>query len=254
MKAVIFFSLMVLTIGGLAQNNETPLLNSVEDKLLIGINFSPDLCYRSLINNEGSTTSADVIKLQNKYESIKFSYTTGVNLKYKILKCFGIELGAQYSDKGYQSKTSGIDNLTFADQLNDRNGLQYTSGTVLYMLEKTIDHFNYLDIPIKFSCETGNKKLGFTTGIGITTNILLSTSRTFVYYDNKHETKKHYSTFNKLNFSPLLSMGLVYRVTNKLRLYAEPTFRYGILPIIDSPVSAHLWNCGFNIACYYNLK
>jgi hypothetical protein len=34
----------------------------------------------------------------------------------------------------------------------------------------------------------------------------------------------------------------------------EPTFRYGLLKIIDQPVTAYLWSAGLNITCYYALK
>jgi hypothetical protein len=48
-------------------------------------------------------------------------------------------------------------------------------------------------------------------------------------------------------------LGLEYRLKNSFFIRAEPTFRYGILKIIDQPVTEYLWNAGLNIGVYYDL-
>jgi hypothetical protein len=51
----------------------------------------------------------------------------------------------------------------------------------------------------------------------------------------------------------LISAGAEYKIKNKMYVRIEPTFRYGVLKIIDAPVTAYLWNAGLNMGFYYRL-
>lgn len=93
----------------------------------------------------------------------------------------------------------------------------------------------------------------FITCIGATTNLLLKESQTlFLYYLNRTEKSQSSdgSSYNRFNISPMVSIGLDYRLTDKMSLRIEPTFRYGLLKIIDSPITAYLFNAGLNVGYY----
>lgn len=48
--------------------------------------------------------------------------------------------------------------------------------------------------------------------------------------------------------------GIDWQMCNKFNLRVEPTFRYGLLKIIDEPITAYLWSCGLSFTCYFPLK
>jgi len=71
--------------------------------------------------------------------------------------------------------------------------------------------------------------------------------------DRKTRLTSESDSYNKLNFSPTMSVGIDYRINEKMNLRIEPTFRYGVLKIIDTPVTGYLYSGGINVVYYYGL-
>lgn len=225
-------------------------------RLSIGVNISPDYCYRTLKNNNGSATSDLIIDLREESEGPKLGYTAGINAGYNFSKKWGVEMGIQYSNKGYAFKNSA---LTFGEMIDPRYGFIYTSnGAAAPTYAKFVYHHHYLDVPVRVLYRFGKKRLHFVTSVGVTTNILLNATMTSVVKygndDAKRQTYDQPYDFNTFNISPTISVGVDYKINNKINLRAEPTFRYGLLKITDTPVTATLWSGGLNFSCYYLLK
>lgn len=223
-------------------------------KLQIGVNFSTDYCYRTVVNNYDNPDMDWNIKSRNDRETPKFGYTTGVNLTYNLNKTIGFEIGLQFSNKGYQTETF---NLTFGDQIDSPGGLTNIEDSELPTLAKIIYSYQYLDVPLKANFSFGKRKLRFTTSAGIVTNFFINeiTTGVFEYGDGSKKRNSTYGVmhFNTTNLSPMISVGIDYKISPKLNLKAEPTFRYGVLKISDTPITEYLWNCGVNVGCYYSL-
>lgn len=214
-------------------------------KIFIGFNFSPDYDFRTLKNNDGGSSADLVIQLSNKSETGKFGYTTGLNACFNFTKRLGFETGIQYSDKGYQTKKQDL----FYPPPPD---------PAAPVKAKFIYHYRYIDIPLKMNFTAGKSKIRFISSAGLTINFFMKETVTGIYeYANGKKEKKHQqSTFdyNKVNLSPMISLGLEYKLRDNIRVSAEPVFRYGVLKIIDQPVTAYLWDAGLNIGFYYGLK
>ena len=80
---------------------------SKSNKLLVGLCFSPDYCYRKLVTNN-SSSYAFLKESRDSMEIPKFGFTTGLSFLYKINKRISIELGLQFSNKGEKTKTYTI--------------------------------------------------------------------------------------------------------------------------------------------------
>jgi hypothetical protein len=225
-------------------------------RIFIGVSFSSDYCFRTLKNNDGSQLSSTIVDLYNKIEVAKFGFTGGVNVCYIITKHISVGLGVQYSNKGFQDKESA---LTFGDKIDRRRGFAYntnpsnanlpTSGKIIYT-------YNYLDIPLKVNFVVGKKKVRFISSIGLTTNLLINSKNTFVGQDSTGKSIKDSgssttSTYNRINLSPTVSCGIDYKINNKMFFRVEPTFRYGIVKMTETPVTQYLWNAGLNISWYF---
>lgn len=245
---IAFTSLFSFTLYG--QETSTPTPTKGHDKLLIGINFSPDISYRMLSSN----SYPRLVSYRNSNEKPKFGYTTGLNVNYNFSKKIGIEIGAQYALKGYATTKKELDYTVMlfdpSDFLNE-NGLLPTHYN---------DKFNFhtLDIPIRAMFSFGKKKVQFVTSIGVTTNILLKATDVVIYtYEDGstqgtgHDISENY---HKLNITPTISAGIAYQLNDHLKLNVEPTFRYALTNSSDLPYSEHLYSAGLNITCYYTLK
>jgi len=213
-------------------------------KILIGFNFSPDFSSRTLKNNDGSSSSGLVIKSRNGNEIARFGYTTGLNVCFNFSQLVGFETGIQFSNKGYKTKVQDL--------------VYFPPNTGLPTKWKNVYAYQYLGIPLKAKFSFGKGKIRFLSGIGLMTNFLLNVkqSGTYEYADGKTEKKSQSSKsgFKNVDISPVVSVGIDYKLNNKIHLFAEPTFRYGIIRTKDAPVTENLWSAGLNIGFYYALK
>jgi hypothetical protein len=87
----------------------------------------------------------------------------------------------------------------------------------------------------------GKNKVRFTAAAGVAFNFLVKEfQKNILEYSNGTTVKKKQSStydFNKFNLSPMLSAGLECKINDKMYMKAEPTFRYGIIKMIDKPVT-----------------
>ncbi len=187
------------------------------NKILIGYNFSPEYDFRTLKNNDGSSSSDIVIKSRNNIEIPKFGFTTGLNIWINFTNLVGLETGIQYSNKGYKTKTLDL-------IYEPSNPSSPTKAKIVYS-------YQYIGIPLKAKFTVGKSKTRFLSSIGFMTNFLLNVKQTinFEYADGKTEEKKQSTTsgFKKVDISHMISVGIDYKLTDKIHLIAEPTFKYG---------------------------
>jgi Outer membrane protein beta-barrel domain len=239
------FSLFILFSSSLIGQEETPKpVNNDFKHFQIGVNYSPEIAYRKLINLDGSFTSLSTIAFKNQSSLIKFGFTTGVSGRYNFTKHFAIETGIHYSNKGYSSQK------IFA--LQSQND---STATIIGKSRQT-SSFRYIDIPLKASitfCE--RNRIRFTASAGLVTNIFL-TSLTKDVLDYTEGGKRISKTFDQKNYSKATlsataGIGIDYTLNKSMNLRVEPGFRYGITRINNQPpVSARLWDIGINIGYY----
>lgn len=224
------------------QDKSKEFPNADFKKVQIGINVSPDICYRTLKNNDGSSSNNLVIDQRNIRETIKVGYSAGLNVCFNIKNFVGLETGIQYSNKGYNTKKQ--------DLVFDQPAPSFPKQS------KLIYDFHYIDIPVKINFTTGKKRVHFVTSIGAITNILVKDTRTsLLYYSDRTEKKSSPNNFNfsKVNISPTVSLGIDYKINRRMNLRVEPSFRYGVLKISDTPVTEYLYTGGLNISYYFGL-
>jgi len=225
-------------------NSQETKKSEANKNISVGFSFSPDYNYRTLKNNDGSSSSDMIIDFRNNIEESRFSFTTGLNLNIKLSVKVELQTGLLYSNKGYKIPKQA----TFFPVPQPGQATHF----------ETKASFNYLDIPVKLNFISGTGKIRFIAGAGFAANILLNNSEivTLFYADGseKEFDQSDGVDYNKFNISSLASVGLQYQMKENIFLRMEPTLRYELLNIIDQPVTAHLWNLGLNVGVYYNLK
>jgi len=227
----------------LAAHGQDTLNNQVKQQMrkwYLGAVVSPDLCYRTLKN----TDSKFDIAYFNNSEIPKFGYTAGLAAAYGLSSNWTIETGLLFSNKGYKTKMIDIESLDFSDSILGK-------GRVYF-------NFYYLDVPVKINYAYGHGKIRFCATLGITTNIFLDAkTRAILKYNDghvEHSKGTNINPINAINISPMAGVGIDWRLTERMKLKIEPTFRYGLLSIGDGwYFDDYLWNAGLNMGFYYSL-
>lgn len=214
-------------------------------KLQIGINFSPDGCYRLMEENE--FTSKNGFKdLMDKNETFKLGFTTGVNVYYQFNRMFGLETGVQYANRGFQTKKSDFFLLSVDPLMSVNVRTKYI--------------YKYLDIPLKVNYTYGNGKIKYIAGFGVINSfILVAQRKTVGYYNDKGSrmgTKEQISeSTNPFVLSPTVSFGADYRLNNKINFRIEPNIKFAIMSAHNKlSFNQYLYSAGLNFSVLYRLK
>jgi hypothetical protein len=214
-----------------------------QKKIQIGISFSPDICYRSLFNQGGDWRDNEIIKVRNETEIPNFGYHSGVSFCYNFKKWLGLESGVQFSNCCYATKYIILHPLDPEPSLPDKI--------------KTFYNNYYIGIPLKVNFSVGKKKVRFFSSLGLSVDLfLLETQLAKLKYSDGRIVKdrqKPHNLYKKILMSIIAGAGLDYKISQRLSLRIEPVFRYDVINIIDTPVTANLWDGGINIGFYVGL-
>lgn len=238
MKQLLIIALFCASISLQAQNKNP------KPKTLIGFSFSPDYSFRSLKNTSGNNALNPLVDSRNKIEIPKFGYTTGLNACFNLSQFISIETGILFSNRGYSTKKQELVYATPEPNPISKAQFNYT--------------YQYISIPVKAKFSFGKQNLRLIAGMGLQANLLLTTKEIskFEYATGVKSRSSSSSTagFNKVDISPLVSLGVDAKLNNKMNLFIEPTFRYGIIKTKDAPIKENLWNVGLNLGVYYELN
>lgn len=238
MKHLLILFITILSLNASGQTSEQIT------KISIGFTLSPDYSFRTIKSNDDNSTTRQTIKDRNDREIAKFGYSTGLNITFHFSNHIGLETGVQYANKGYKTKEM---DLIFEQP----DPSPPKKATIVYS-------YQYLGIPIIARFTFGKSKIRFTSGAGIMTNFLINTKNTahYKYANGKTEKKSetYAADFKKVNFSPLLSLGVDYKISDKIHVSAEPTFKFGQILTEAPPIKENLWSAGLVFGVSYYLK
>lgn len=252
MKNIITILFISLSLSSIAQNGVIPNIKG-ERNLYIGFNFSPDICYRTLTTSDTAAIINYIVDHRNAYEVPKLGYTTGISIRLDLTNRISLESGINFSNKGYHYKWT---DLYFGAQVDPRYGFNVDSTNAIVRAKFCYRDF-YIDVPLNAIYYFGRKRMHFNLGIGLTTNVFIGeyVVSTLEQANGKKERYRssRYDDLARINLSPTIFFGATYNINDRIQLGIEPGLRYGILSIVDAPISGYLWNAGMNFKCYYKL-
>lgn len=250
MKSILIIAIAILSFSTYGQDVVKQKNTSEFKRLLIGINISPDYCNRILkINQPSSAINKFIFNSRQNIEIAKFGYSFGFHMRYNKTRHLSFEGGIQYANKGYATKKM---DLIFGDLIDNRYGFVYSSNQVVAVSLNFIYTYVYLDVPLRVIYAFGNQRFNYLMSVGCTPNVLMKTTTSSLFGDTKRTTTE--SGYNVFNFSPTISVGANYRISNKLDLRVEPTVRYGMIPVLNADIKEYLWTAGLNFSFDYTLK
>jgi hypothetical protein len=242
LKHPIIFAITLFHLSCFGQTAQNQPAQAETSGFQLGIHFSPDVCYRTLKNNDGSTMSDAIIQQRNENEIFKLGYTLGLTTLLPLNKHISLESGITYSNKGYQTTMQVL------------YYFQYDPAAPQKM--KSIYNNHYIDIPFKANFILGKKKLRFISSLGLTTNVFIrETSTSVLVYSDRTERNSSATNFkyNRLNLSPSFGLGIDYQLNDKMNFRIQPSFSYSLLKIIDAPVTAYLYSGGIYMSYFFKL-
>ena len=237
MQHLYLLTFTLMTFVGFAQRTPNEVQAGTFKRFEIGISASPEICYRTLLNNDGSQNSTSIINYRNENETVKMGYTGGLHLGYNFNERFGFQTGIQYANRGFSTKKIDI-----AGSLMD---------PVIPESLKYNYNYHYLEIPAKVNFSFGENQIRLTTSAGLSSAFLIKQSRTFIGYYKDTTTRQVFisnDAYNRFNLFATISAGLEMRFNPIMRIKVEPTFRYGLLKITETPVSGHWYSGGVNVS------
>lgn len=226
----LFFSLSLFSDNG----DSIPIK---EGKKQFGIIYSPEYSFRTL---RATTEAKPFSDLRDNIEIPKFGYSTGINFSYQLSSTCSFEVQALFSDKGEKTKKYDL-----------KNPVIVASQDKVPYLISFVNHYYYLDVPLKINYYLITKKIKFYLTAGISANAFLyqKTISTIDYKDGSSETSTSVShpDFQKINFGVLAGFGMNYNLTDKYTLKLEPVYKHSITSIVTGPVKSYLYSAGINI-------
>ena len=256
MKELVFILILALPFISNGQEKIEPVLKVQSGAWkYVGAFISTDLAFRTLSNNDGSQTSDDIIESRNEREVCKFGYTAGLTYGFTYNRKLGFETGFQYANMGYQTNRN---ELVFGDLIDPRRGFGHSaSGPNTPTHARLVDHFEYVGIPIALKYWSGTEKWRFSASLGASANYLIKASSTLVlYYENETPERSNQTSptdYEKFNITPFVGAGVEYQLNERMSLNVMPTVRYGVLNIIDAPITPKLYNGGLQFGWNMNM-
>lgn len=240
MKPLLSLVILIFVFGfALGQEQKKP-----SKKIQLGINYSPDYNYRTLIINHKTKSAIQVKDIRNMNESPKFGYTTGLQITYILQPNWSLTTGLLYSNKGYIliEKPFGVfESELLNDKHNFATHFKYT--------------FHYIDLPICISFQIGNNRMQLVASAGVINNIYIKEYVAITHINESSPDLRIHpslSNHNKFNLSANISCGINYHLLSKIDIRIEPTFRYQLFNTRNTDLSAHLWNIGMNTAILFS--
>lgn len=215
-------------------------------KLSFGLFASPDISYRNLAANTGS--SGNIANTRDGYERIKLSFTAGAEAIYQISQRFSITGGMQYSVKGEKTVTMDFYYVDPVLGFVPPPPGEPTSGYFIY-------NTRYIDIPLRADYYFSRKKIAPFITAGVSTNIFIN--ERVVAHKNYADgtTKKDANTgnngYHRVNPQVQLGFGIDLE-TAQARMRILPIIRFSVAPVNKGSVDGYFHSFGLGLSYYFS--
>ena len=244
MKHPLLIVALACAISSAAQDSTSSPAAPKFNRVLFGLNASADRCYLTFEDPSDGHAIMAMTPWGDDIQS-KFGYTAGLKVQYNFTPHWALGVGAQYADRGYTSER------TFSWIMIDP-----VDPAIPKQVKYRYDH-SFIDIPIRLIFQAGQKRIRFTSSLGVAGNVLLTSSlvQTVEYADGHvMRTRRAVGTgYRHVNLSAIGSLGIVHQFTPRSSLQLEPTVQYNLFPIDTDPHKPILWSVGGDVTFYYVL-
>ncbi len=226
----------------------TTALNAQEhNRYYWGLNFSPDLCGRTLKNTTDHDYIDQLILSRNESEINRLGFSSGIVLGRTINEKFSIETCLSFSSKGYKTKPIA---LRFGNQVSPDSTIVDLNNTIQI---KYIHQFIELPIVCHYNIEI-NEDLKSFIGLGFNNQFAVTSYQKFIPSGKK--SKEYLSSGKENKYIPgiNLSFGINKQLNSRYLLRLNFISKYSLKPIYTTPLEGYLWSFGFNTGIYMSIN
>ena len=211
----------------------------------LGLNAGAGMGYRKLSN--GSSPYSDVIiSSRNEREEPRTTCSAVAVAEYRFSRKVGLEAGLGYAQLGW------LYNEDFS-YLNPRDQSD-PSVPNSYLLHRI---FHYAEFRIGATLSLGKGRFISISNLGVAPSLLIEAkSRTVIEFADgrtEHDSNRSSPDYERFNLFPYFSTGVAYRSGDRWEWRLQPTVRYGVMQIIDTPVTAHLYSATLDLGVRFAL-
>lgn len=201
--------------------------------------------FRTLYNTDGSLLNDVIIGARDEREVPRLASGTVISFGKQLGKRVGIELGIGYAQSGWKHKVD-LDDVLPGDLVDPRRGFIYVTDGAIPTKATFTDVLHYLEVPLGVTAHFGRGKVRSVSVLGIAPAFLVAARGTTVYEypdDSKEDTRYKLDTdLHTFNCFAFLSTGLALRLGKLVEWRLQPTVRYGLLDVVDAPITAKVYS------------
>jgi hypothetical protein len=120
-----------------------------------------------------------------------------------------------------------------------------------YINNSIYQNFNYVEIPLVVKYKIVDRSIDFNVVGGLSYNLLMANSA-YATRDGEKFYIGQTEGLSPVTFSSTLGMGMEYKLSSKLSLNVEPTFRYYLTPLGGlAGSSIHPYSFGILLGVFY---
>ncbi len=211
----------------------TPLFAQKEGRFQVGLNLTPNLNFKKIdVSGDAAVPRAGL--------------SFGANASYYFKPNLSLETGINMAFRNYRVNNT----IELADIYREQVEIPVPDKI------KYFEKFQFLEAPVTLNYFSNHKKIRLITSLGISTNFFLNyrIREQYFFPDRMEEVRPdyNYAALNKrVTFSPLVSVGIDYKISNNLSFRIQPTARFNIQEK-NSIVKA--FSTGINFGTYYRFS
>jgi len=217
LNTILTLILISSTVFGFSQENQKKKTN-------IGFFFAPAYTYRVLSSKSQKeiydesymryrdvTESATKSKAENN-RKIPVDFKIGLSVDYSISDKTSIGSGIVFENYGYERFASAA----------------WKYGDMIHTDELYNYEYSFLSVPVIFNYKIEGRKMLFSGGAGLIQSVLVNKDEdtdSNPLWGEVTSTKT-----NTYNISPVIKLGMDYKISKRLSIFCEPQFSIMLLP------------------------
>ncbi|MEO8085611.1 MAG: outer membrane beta-barrel protein [Bacteroidota bacterium] len=232
-----------------------------KSRLSLAVFYSPNQSWCNLKDN--TNDHFDDVAMYNNMESSKFSFTTGLNLKYDLSNKWSLLTGAAYS-----TIAKSITIQTMYAEANADNEMHFQYPTSNGIIEMPFDdtHPNlhpgdsvnvkavcnqslkFINVPLMLRFQLSKKKITGYLNAGLSANFIIQEKAKINMNNSETTIINHVNGLKKMNYGFLFGAGVQYNIYDDLGVFIEPMLRGSFTSITQNTnVNSYPYSIGLNL-------
>lgn len=231
-----------------------PPAGPVFDRTAFSISLSADRCFRDLRYDGSDSNLNAIFRDRQEHEDPMVGWGFGCSVRKQPSLHWVFETGLYYAVRGYQYRSS---DRTFGPSIDTA---YVTMSNVTQALDEILirHRFAWLEMPLRVAYQLSENRLRYHVSAGIAIGLPIGSalSTRYKFSNGEREVKRTDLPDDgaSLSLMPMVSAGIEFFYTHRLRFLFEPTYRIALTDLHDHPVRERLKSLGLTFGLIYRYR